>query len=217
MIINSFRGEYGFLSNFYDCKVYYNGMTFKSSEAAYQAMKCCSKEEALSFQGHTASEAKYHGQLVKLRPDWEQVKLQIMEEIVRAKFVQNVQLAKKLVATGDAELVEGNTWGDTYWGVDTRRKKGENHLGIILMKLRSELAAVNVPQFVIRDKLIVDSQEMTYFVTAFSDEEEALAAFERKQNAASQSAYELRREYPYGGSAVWDPQTSSWIATESHY
>ncbi len=214
MIINSFRGEYGFLSNFYDCKVYYSGMTFKNSEAAYQAMKCRSKEEALSFQGHTASEAKYHGQLVKLRPDWEQVKLQIMEEIVRAKFVQNIHLAKKLVATGDAELVEGNTWGDTYWGVDTRKKKGENHLGIILMKLRSELAAVNVPQFVIWDKRLTGSQS---FVGAFSDEKEALAVFDKKQNTASQHNYELRREYPYGGSAVWNPRTSSWIATASYF
>ncbi len=210
MIINSFRGEYGFLSNFYDCKVYYNGMTFKSSEAAYQAMKCCSMKEAQSFQEHTASEAKYHGQLVKLRPDWEQVKLQIMEEIVRAKFVQNLHLAKKLVATGDAELIEGNTWGDTYWGVDTRRRKGENHLGIILMKFRSELAAVNVPQFVIRNKNLAGSQS---FVRAFSDEEEALAALEKKQDSTSKNEYELRREYPYGGSAIWNPQMSSWIAT----
>lgn len=205
MTIDSFRGEYGFLSNFYDCKVYYNGMTFKNSEAAYQAMKCFSAEEALSFQEHSASEAKYHGQLVKLRPDWEQVKLGIMEEIVRAKFVQNVHLAKKLVATGDAELVEGNTWGDTYWGVDTRKKKGENHLGIILMELRSELTAMNRPQFVIRSK-------HRGFEAAFSNEERALTVYEEKRKAELQHTYELRREYPYGDSAVWNPRTSSWIS-----
>lgn len=204
MIINSFRGEYGFLSNFYDCKVYYNGMMFKNSEAAFQAMKCCSEEEALTFQEHTASKAKYHGQLVKLRPDWEEVKLQIMEEIVRAKFVQNLPLAKKLVATGDAELIEGNTWGDTYWGVDTRKKKGENHLGIILMKLRSELATANVPQFVIWSK--------THgFDEAFSDEEKALAACKKKQNAFPQDSYVVRKVYPYGDSYIWDPHRGLWI------
>jgi len=208
MTIDSFRGEYGFLSNFYDCKVYYNGMTFKNSEAAYQAMKCLSAEEALSFQEHSASEAKHHGQLVKLRPDWEQVKLRNMEEIVRAKFVQNVHLAKKLVATGDAELIEGNTWGDTYWGVDTRKKKGENHLGVILMGLRSELTAMNKPQFVIRSK-------HRGFEAAFSNEERALIIFEEKQKAEPQHTYELRREYPYGDTAVWNPHTSSWISRHS--
>ncbi len=204
MTIDSFRGEYGFLSNFYDCKVYYNGMTFKNSEAAYQAMKCLSAEEALSFQEHSASEAKYHGQLVKLRPDWEQVKLRIMEEIVRAKFVQNVHLAKKLVATGDAELIEGNTWGDTYWGFDSRKKKGENHLGLILMKLRSELAAANKPQFIIRSN-------HRGFEAAFSDEKRALTVFEEMRNADLRHAYELRREYPYGDSAIWNPHACLWI------
>lgn len=205
MTIDSFRGEYGFLSNFYDCKVYYNGMTFKNSEAAYQAMKCLSAEEALSFQEHSASEAKYHGQLVKLRPDWEQVKLRIMEEIVRAKFVQNVHLAKKLVATGDAKLIEGNTWGDTYWGVDTRKKKGENHLGIILMEIRSELAAMNRPQFIIRSN-------HRGFEAAFSDEKRALNVFEEMRNDDLRHAYELKREYPYGDSAVWNPYACLWIS-----
>ena len=61
-----------------------------------------------------------------------------MEEIVRAKFGQNPVLADKLLATGDTLLIEGNTWGDKFWGVDTRVGQGENHLGKILMKVRAE-------------------------------------------------------------------------------
>ena len=74
-----------------------------------------------------------------LRPDWEKVKNGIMEEIVCAKFTQHTDLAEKLLATGDRVLVEGNHWGDTFWGVDTRTGQGENHLGKILMKVREEL------------------------------------------------------------------------------
>ena len=62
-----------------------------------------------------------------------------MEEIVRAKFTQNPKLGEQLLSTGNADLIEGNTWNDRYWGVDVRSGAGENHLGKILMKVRSEL------------------------------------------------------------------------------
>lgn len=78
-----------------------------------------------------------------LRPDWEEVKIGIMEEIVRAKFTQNPHLAEKLLATGGQQIAEGNTWGDTCWGVDSRTGEGENHLGQILMQVRSELNLSN--------------------------------------------------------------------------
>jgi ribA/ribD-fused uncharacterized protein len=74
---------------------------------------------------------------VKLRSDWTEIRLEIMEKIVRAKFWQNPHLARKLVATGDQKLVEGNRWNDTFWGVC--RGVGENHLGKILMRVREEL------------------------------------------------------------------------------
>lgn len=59
-----------------------------------------------------------------------------MWEILRAKFKQHPELAAMLIATGDAELVEGNTWGDTFWGRDLATGHGENHLGRLLMELR---------------------------------------------------------------------------------
>ena len=138
-IIDSFRGKYYFLSNFFPAEVTYNGLTYQNNEAAFQAQKTYSKEERIEFTTLEPRDAKRRGMRVRLRRDWEQVKDRIMEEIVRAKFSQNEELKEQLLATGEAQLVEGNRWNDRYWGVDIRSGVGENHLGKILMKVRSEL------------------------------------------------------------------------------
>lgn len=138
--ISAFQGEYRFLSNFWDAPVTYQGLTYKNNEAAFQAQKSLRQEEKLPFTAMDPAEAKSRGRQISLRPDWEEVKLGIMEEIVRAKFTQNHALRQQLLDTGDRELREGNSWHDTFWGVDLRTGKGENHLGKILMKVRSELA-----------------------------------------------------------------------------
>jgi ribA/ribD-fused uncharacterized protein len=137
--IDSFRGKYYFLSNFFPAEVTYNGLTYQNNEAAFQAQKTYSKEERIEFTTLEPKDAKRRGRRVRLRRDWEQVKDRIMEEIVRAKFSQNEELKEQLLATGEAQLVEGNRWNDRYWGVDIRSGVGENHLGKILMKVRSEL------------------------------------------------------------------------------
>lgn len=137
--IDSFRGKYYFLSNFFPAEVTYNGLTYQNNEAAFQAQKTYSKEERIEFTTLEPRDAKRRGRRVRLRKDWEQVKDRVMEEIVRAKFSQNEELKEQLLATGDAQLVEGNRWNDRYWGVDIRSGVGENHLGKILMKVRSEL------------------------------------------------------------------------------
>lgn len=137
--ITSFRGEYGFLSNFYEAPIRLGGMCFGSGEAAFQGQKCRTEEERSIFQNLRPSEAKKAGRRVELRPDWEQVKVGLMEEIVRAKFTQNPELGQMLLATGNRPIIEGNTWNDTCWGVDIRTGQGENHLGKILMKVREEL------------------------------------------------------------------------------
>ena len=90
------------------------------------------------------SEAKRLGRRVRLRSDWEQVKYDVMLDVVRAKFNQHPDLAQKLLATGDEELVEGNDWGDTYWGVCNGR--GKNMLGKILMRVRAELRGENIDE-----------------------------------------------------------------------
>ena len=131
--------QYRFLSNFYEAKVEYCGLVYGSNEAAFQAQKCIIEEEKIPFTAYDPGKSKGVGRRVQLRPDWEEVKVGLMEEIVRAKFTQNPELAAKLLATGDKVLVEGNHWGDTYWGVDTHTGQGENRLGKILMEIREEL------------------------------------------------------------------------------
>ncbi len=138
--ITDFHAEgYDYLSNFYEAEVEYRGLRYGSNEAAFQAQKCMTEEEKLPFTEARPSKSKGMGRRVLLRPDWEEVKVGIMEEIVRAKFNQHPELAERLLATGDKVLIEGNHWGDTCWGVDTRTGQGENHLGKILMKVREEL------------------------------------------------------------------------------
>ena len=139
-VIDKFSGEYEFLSNMYPCKVTYGGITYKCSESAYQAQKC--PELAARFSDLNGYVAKKMGRQVTIRSDWEQVKLRIMATIVFQKFNQNKDLAEKLILTGDAELIEENYWGDTYWGICTNKtydNVGENYLGKILMFTRTIL------------------------------------------------------------------------------
>lgn len=131
--------QYAFLSNFYEAPLEYGRLVFGSGEAAFQAQKCMSEEERARFTEFGPGKSKGVGRRVQLRPDWDEVKLGIMEDVVRAKFTQSRELATKLLATGDKVLVEGNRWGDTYWGVSSHTGQGENHLGKILMKVRDEL------------------------------------------------------------------------------
>ncbi len=137
MKINSFRGEYSFLSNFYEVPVTYEGLTYQNSEAAYQAQKCADTKDREAFTAMNPAEAKKAGRTVTLRKDWEDVKISIMTGIVRAKFEQNPDLAERLIATKDAYLEEGNNWGDRVWG--TVNGEGANNLGLILMDTRKLL------------------------------------------------------------------------------
>lgn len=136
-MIDSFRGEYYFLSNFYESKVTYEGVTYLNNEAAFQSIKTLDMEERRSFAYLDPSSAKRAGRKVSLRPDWEDIKINVMYEICKAKFTQNDELRQKLLDTGDEELVEGNNWGDRIWG--KVNGTGANNLGKILMKVREEL------------------------------------------------------------------------------
>lgn len=139
-MIDQFKGEYRFLSNFYPAVVDFEGIAFPSVEHAYVAAKTLDRDiRANIARVGTAREAKTIGRMLKLRPDWCDVRLPIMEDLVRQKFTKWPWLGEALLATGDRHLVEGNWWRDTFWGVDLKTRKGENHLGKILMKIRSEL------------------------------------------------------------------------------
>ena len=137
--VMTFRGKYQFLSNMFAVDFEWDGRVYHSSEAAFQSAKSLDPEVRDTFCGMTGVVAKREGKRVKLRGDWESVKVDIMEDIVRAKFSQNPELKQMLIETGDMELVEGNRWHDTFWGVDAQTGRGENNLGIILMKIRAEL------------------------------------------------------------------------------
>ena len=133
--ITSFRGEYAFLSNFYEALIEYNGLRFRNNEAAFQAMK--NPREAYRFTGLSAKEAKSLGKKVHLRQDWEDAKVRIMYEICLAKFSQHTELKDRLLATDNSFLEEGNDWGDIEWGVCNGY--GKNRLGKLLMLVRRDL------------------------------------------------------------------------------
>lgn len=136
--IGEFQGEYRFLSNFWPAACEFEGVRYPSSEHAYQAAKSLDPAERSRIAALlTPSEAKKAGRALALRPDWETVKFDVMRACVRSKFALNPDLAQRLLATGDALLEEGNTWGDKTWGVVDG--VGENRLGKILMDVRAEL------------------------------------------------------------------------------
>lgn len=138
--IRQFQDEYRFLSNF--SPLYPEGSALRAqaplmtAEHLFQAAKTNLEAERLAVMAaRTPGEAKRLGQKVTLREDWDDVRVDIMREIVLYKFT-DYDLWTLLDATGDRELVEGNTWGDTFWGVDLETGRGFNHLGKILMEVR---------------------------------------------------------------------------------
>jgi len=139
--VESFGGEFHFLSNFHPAPIMYRGISYPTSEHAFQAAKAANENTKMNISIlSTPSEAKKYGKTVIRRTDWDDVKVEIMGEIVRAKFIQNPRLREKLFATDDILLEEGNTWGDTFWGICNG--VGQNNLGIILMQVREDLNTV---------------------------------------------------------------------------
>lgn len=135
--IRTFKNKNAFLSNFYPVFVYYEGMRFPSVEHAFQAAKTNDLETRKLFMiAPTAKDAKRLGRQVKLRKDWDSVKVNVMEMLLRQKFARP-SLREQLLSTEDSMLIEGNNHGDTFWGVC--KGTGENYLGRLLMKIRQEI------------------------------------------------------------------------------
>lgn len=134
--IYGFRGEAFFLSNFFVEK---DGLT---SEHKFQSAKTYDPAwQRRILDAPTPAKAKYEGRSVPLRQDWEDIKLGVMRLVVQTKFT-DPDLRQMLLATGDAQLVEANTWGDRTWGVDEKTGNGQNLLGRLLMETRGLLTAV---------------------------------------------------------------------------
>lgn len=139
--IDRFEGQYWWLSNFYPCMVTDSrGFEYASVEHAYQAAKASTEAERARIANATsAAVAKRRAAKLVLAADWHDRKIAVMRELLRSKFAPGSELADKLLATGTAELVEGNDWEDTFWG--EYQGTGENHMGKLLMELRASLRA----------------------------------------------------------------------------
>lgn len=141
------RAKYGWLSNFAICPngVACFGLRAPTVEHIYQAMKLSnssSKARQAMCRIASAADAKAIGGAIVLRPEWGKVRDDIMKQLVRAKFGQNPTLAKQLVETGEARIIEDAPW-DKYWGSGEsrawRRENGQNRLGVLLMVFRAKL------------------------------------------------------------------------------
>lgn len=142
--IYGFFQQYRFLSNFEVCKITLEGLTYNSSEAAYMAYKTLDLDTRATFANITEpSVARRMGRTVKLRGDWNDVRIAVMTQAIHAKFTQNPKLSALLKETGLKELHESNDWKDTFWGVTkdpaTGLWVGSDNLGKIIMQVRSSI------------------------------------------------------------------------------
>lgn len=144
MIIDEFRGDYHFLSNFFGCPFEYKGLQYQNAEAAFQAQKCATDDERIKYT--TVKNPVVAKRMGKKEPnfpsDWDLKSPEIMREILKTKF-SVPELKEKLAATGDAVLIEGNHWHDNRWGrcscEKCKNKESQNLLGKILMEIRDEI------------------------------------------------------------------------------
>lgn len=138
LVVDSFSGPYRWLSNFHPCEIHMGGNEYSSTEHAYQAMKCENTTDRLEFvkdAGITAGQAKRLGDEISIRPDWRYLRYGIMMNLTTMKYDSDPELAEKLCDLDGYEIIEGNTWDDTYWG-QCPIGNGHNFLGRILMNER---------------------------------------------------------------------------------
>ncbi len=141
-VIGFYPREFYTFDNFSSFKVEWNGYLFASVEEAYQAASFMGSDEELVEKikkSHSADEAQRiaYANRDKRREDWDDVKISIMEELLRLKIEQNPYVKKKLLQTEDYMIVEDSP-KDDFWGWGPNRN-GQNNLGKLWMKLRKEL------------------------------------------------------------------------------
>lgn len=138
--IYGFSGPYRFLSNFWLAQVEFEGRTYGSTENAYQAAKTHDPEIRNYLANLSPGAAKKHAKLIQIRPDWHDVRYDIMLDLNRQKY-KHKALRELLINTGNREILEFNEWDDRYWGVIQVAgfEYGENNLGKILMQIREEI------------------------------------------------------------------------------
>lgn len=128
-------------SNFQPSTIVIGGIVYRSVENYYQAMKSIHEHDWYRMAELTPAEAKKAGRKLKIREDWEEVKVSFMKKALQEKIKQHPKFKDDLIATGNEVLVEWNNWGDKIWGADYRTGSGKNLLGVLLMEIREEVKA----------------------------------------------------------------------------
>jgi ribA/ribD-fused uncharacterized protein len=139
-MIKEFQGNYRWLSNFAPVQIELNGKTYPSVEHAYMSAKSNDIiwKQFCTDSNNTAGQVKRQSRTIQLIHDWNDIKLQVMEECVKQKF--NTEPYKtKLIETNDEHIQEGNNWNDKFWGICLKTNQGQNHLGKLIMSVRKEL------------------------------------------------------------------------------
>lgn len=139
-MIDVFTGDFDFLSNFYIEKY------GKSNEHIYQSKKTIDQDwKTVILNAPTPGKAKKYGRACPKRSNWNDIRVSVMEKLVREKF-KDTFLALKLTDTFPEKIVEGNLWHDNFWGDcgcdKCKTRKGKNNLGRILMKIRKEIIEI---------------------------------------------------------------------------
>ena len=140
-MITEFQNEYRWLSNFAPVKIKLDGLGFPSVEHAYMSAKSDDVEwkKFCSNSNNTAGDVKRKSRSILLKDDWNEIKIEVMANCIKQKF-NTEPYRTKLLETGTQHIQEGNRWNDKFWGVCLKTNKGENHLGRLIMDVRSALA-----------------------------------------------------------------------------
>lgn len=139
-MIKEFQGNYRWLSNFAPVKIILDNIEFPSIEHAYMSAKSDDFEWKVycANPNNKAGDVKRQSRNIKLKLNWNEIKLEVMRECVNQKFMQE-PYKTKLLETGSEYIQEGNMWNDKFWGVCLKTNKGENHLGKLIMEVRNKL------------------------------------------------------------------------------
>tara|TARA_R110000851_G_scaffold47424_1_gene115066 strand:- start:33680 stop:34435 length:756 start_codon:yes stop_codon:yes gene_type:complete len=168
-MIKQFRDEFAWLSNMTPCVMTYKGIEYATSEHAYMS----AKSDDMVWKSRCADKQvpakviKRESKDIILVDNWDKLKLFVMTEVINIKFSLE-PFRTQLLSTGDLLIEEGNTWNDLFWGVDKYTRKGENHLGNILMEKRKKMENKNTINF---DKFIELSEQLDIRIGEIIDAE----------------------------------------------
>ena len=208
-MINQFKDEYRFLSNFFMTDVAYGGLIYPSSEHAYMAAKTTDPDLRWMIKNcATAADAKKAGRELPLRAGWDSMKYEVMHEILWDKFNRNPIIRQKLIDTGDQQLVEGNWWGDKIWGVCLKTNQGQNHLGKTLMAVRTRMQQQYAPE----------AEKRVIAVIGTAGRDKNIALTEQHWEFMAHTIYQELQptDVLVSGGAAWADHVAVWAFLNGH-